>query len=121
MSRRGNETTTLMASTALIASANSDYISTEGYDEALVFLFVTAKTGSPTSLDAAIYYSSDAGTTYAAPKTAEAFTQVTGSTAAECLKLTNTGRGFRVVTTMVGGSTGNGFTFSVVVIQKRLG
>jgi len=111
---------TLLSSTLRIASANSEYQDAEGWDEAQIFLLVTAKAGSPTTLDVKVTYSSDGGTTYAAPKTAAAFTQVTGSTAAECIQLTDMGGGFRVETTMVGGSTGVGWTFEVIAIMKRL-
>lgn len=112
---------TVLASEARIADENSDFIDEVGmFDECQLFLIVTAKTGSPTSLDAVVKYSLDGGTTYAAPATAEEFTQVTGSTSNQMKKLTNLGEGFRVETTLAGGSAGNGFTFSIVAVMKRL-
>ena len=110
--------TEVLASAARIATATSDYIEAELYEEAQLFLLVTAKTGSPTSLDVAVQYTYDGGTTFVAPNTAEAFTQVTGATSTQLIKLSNLGDGFRVVGTMAGGSAGNGFTYSVVAVLK---
>jgi len=110
----------ILASAAQIGSVNSAYIDTAAWDEAHVFLVVTAKTSTPTTLDAAVTYSFDYGTTYAAPVTAEPFTQVTGATSTQCLKLTNLGKGFRVEVTMVGGEAGKGWTFYIEAVLKRL-
>ncbi|HUV38613.1 MAG TPA: hypothetical protein VMY39_03325 [Planctomycetota bacterium] len=120
------KTIELLESELRITDENSDYVNTEMWDEAQVFLIVASKTGSPTTLDAAIHYSCDGGTTYAPTAAAanivalEAFTQVTGSTSNQVIKLHTLGRGFRVQTVLVGGSAGVGWTYYVTVVLKRL-
>ena len=112
----------LMASAAKIESFNTDAcMEAAAFDEAHVFLVVASKQGEPTTLDATIEYCMDAaGTSFAAPVTAEPFTQVTGATSSQCLKLTNTGASFRVAVTIAGGGTGKGWTFKIIVVLKRL-
>lgn len=110
----------VLASELRITDANSAIMWTGMWDEVMLYLLVTARGGAPTSLDAVVKYTPDGGTTYVAPDTAEAFTQVTGATATQFLKLSNVSEAFRVETTLAGGSAGVGWTFSMVAIMKRL-
>ena len=111
----------VLASDARIASVNSEWIREAAqFDECLLFWRVTAKTGSPTSIDAAVAYSVDGGSTFIAPNTAETFVIDSTGSSSQLIKLSQMGEGFRLECAMVGGSVGNGFTFQCDAVFRRL-
>lgn len=107
----------LLAETARIATATGDAVDVSGYTNLVATLYCPTKTGTPTTLDVKLQGSYD-GTNFGDFVTAKAFTQIT-TTGTECLEVTNFGgKWIRAVGTMVGGSAGNGWTYSVLVHGK---
>lgn len=104
----------LHPSGAETATGNSDKVDVGRFLEALVFLNVTAASGTTPTLDIKIQTSDD-GSDWYDFNPASAFTQKT-ATAKDSLKLTNVGKYIRAVWT-IGGTTPS-FTFSLKLVAK---
>ncbi len=105
---------TLQASAAQTASNNSSAVSVGHLRELLVFLNVSAASGTNPTLSAKVQTSDDGGTTwYDLPS--GAFTQATGSTS-QVLAFTAFGDTIRVSSTI--GGTSPSFTYKVTAVAK---
>lgn len=106
---------TLQASAAKTASNNGQAVSVDSsYDSALVFLNVTAASGTTPTLDVKLQTSDDGGTTwYDLPN--GSFTQKT-NIGSQVLAFTSVGDTIRVASTV--GGTSPSFTYAVKAVLK---
>lgn len=102
-----------VASASRTASGNSGALALSDAGQKVSFVLnVTAQSGTTPTLDVSVEWSNDKGTTFIAPSTAIAFTQVGAATGSELIGPFDVqGDHYRVVWTLGGGSPD--YTFSV--------
>lgn len=104
------------ASGAETATTQSAGLCLESYQEALIYLKVTAATGTTPTLDVKVQTSHDGSDWY---DMGSSFTQITAAATPAVLKITNFGPFIRLVYTI--GGTDPSFTFVARVAAKTLG
>lgn len=104
----------ILQSAARTASGNSNVFSSGDYDDAQVFLDITAVSGTTPTLDVTIQYSPD-GTRWF---THTAFAQKT-TTDKDSKQISGLGKSMRIAYTI--GGTGPSFTFQMDIVAKNRG
>jgi hypothetical protein len=109
--------TEVVASASRTADGNSGLLQIRPKaTELVVFVDVTAQSGTTPTLDLSIEWSQDGGTTFAAGDPADAFTQIAATTPKVVKKFDVKGSGYRVVWDLEG--TSADYTFSVRELHR---